>query len=176
MDSNQITKSDKPQFTREGRGRKESSEFEEKVLQIARITRVVKGGRRLRFRAAVVIGNKKGQVAFAMAKAGEVQKAIQKAVAKAKNNLITVPITEKNHSIPYIVEERFAATTVLLKPASTGTSLIAGSSVRSVLDLAGYQNVISKTHGSTCKINTAYATIKCLEQVSKRIIDNQQHE
>lgn len=158
------------------KARKEHSEFEEKVLQIARITRVVKGGRRLRFRAAVVIGNKKGQVGFAISKAGEVQKAIQKAVSRAKNHLITVPITEKNHSVPHIINERFAATTVLLKPASTGTSLIAGSTVRAILDLAGYQNVISKTIGSTCKINTAYATIKCLGNLSDRLSDNHQHE
>lgn len=144
----------------------ENKDYEEKVLEIARITRVVKGGRRLRFRAAVVVGNKNGCVGFGIAKAGEVQKAIQKAIQKAKKNLIIVQITEKNHSIPCITEANFTATTVLLKPASTGTSLIAGSSVRAILSLAGYQNIISKTIGSTSHINTAYATIKCLKQIT----------
>lgn len=154
----------------------ENKEFEEKVLEIARITRVVKGGRRLRFRAAVVIGNKNGRVGFGIAKASEVQKAIQKAITQAKKNLITVQITEKNHSIPYISQANFTATTVLLKPASTGTSLIAGSSVRAVLSLAGYQNIVSKTIGSTSHMNTAYATIKCLEKIANRSTGNKKNE
>jgi len=138
-------------------------EYDEKVLQISRITRVVKGGRRLRFRAAVVIGNKKGKVGFAVSKAGEVQKAVQKAAAKAKKQLIKVPISEKNSTIPHEIEKRFASSKVLIKPASKGTSLIAGNTVKSVMELAGYKNILSKTIGSTSKINSAYATIECLK-------------
>lgn len=163
-----LPKTNNTEESKKYRDKSTDKEFEEKVLEIARITRVVKGGRRLRFRAAVVVGNKNGRVGFAIAKASEVQKAIQKAVLKAKKNLITVQISDKNHSIPYISKANFTATTVLLKPASTGTSLIAGSSVRAVLSLAGYQNVISKTIGSTSHINTAYATIKCLKQIANR--------
>lgn len=144
---------------------KEVKEFEEKIIEISRITRVVKGGRRLRFRAAVVIGNHQGKVGFAIAKAGEVQKAVQKAVLKAKKHLIQVPINKETYSIPHEIEFRFASSKVLLKPASSGTSLIAGSTVKSILELAGYQNIISKTFGSTSKINSSYATIQCLKNL-----------
>lgn len=145
---------------------KKSKEFEEKIIEVNRITRVVKGGRKLRFRAAVVVGNKNGRVGFAVAKASEVQKAVQKASLQAKKQMIDTPIN-KNQSIPHDVEVKFVATSVMLKPAPSGTSLIAGSSVRSILEIAGYQNVISKVHGSTNKVNTGYATILCLKQLKK---------
>lgn len=139
-------------------------DFEEKVLEVNRITRVVKGGRRLRFRAAVVIGDKKGRIGFGVAKGNEVQIAVEKAKTQARKNILTLPMNEK--TIPYQVEKKYSATRVLLKPASKGTSLIAGSAVKMVLDLAGYQDIISKTIGSTNKINTAQATFLCLESLT----------
>ena len=152
---------------------KKESEFNEKILEINRITRVVKGGRRLRFRAAVVIGDKKGRVGFGVAKGTEVAIAVEKAKIQAKKNIIKVPFNEM--TIPHAITKRFSATTILLKPASKGTSLIAGNSVKSVLELAGFKDVISKIIGSTSKINSAYATMLCLENLeSKKLNENEQ--
>lgn len=151
---------------------KKESEFSEKILEINRITRVVKGGRRLRFRAAVIVGDRKGQVGFGVAKGTEVAIAVDKAKIQAKKNLIKVPIDKL--TVPHTVSNRFAATTILLKPASKGTSLIAGNSVKSVLELAGFKDVISKTLGSTSKINSAYATMLCLKNLE--IKTNEQSE
>lgn len=151
-------------YNKENKGNKE---FEERVLEVNRITRVVKGGRRLRFRAAVAVGDKKGQVGFSVSKGTEVQVAVDKAKSKAMKNLIKVPIVNK--TIPYEVQEKFVSTKVLLKPASSGTSLIAGLSVRSILYLAGYENIISKIFGSTSRINSAYATFLCLKQFDNKL-------
>jgi small subunit ribosomal protein S5 len=151
-----------------GRGRKERApkEFEETVLQIDRVTRVTKGGRQLRFRISIVIGDKKGRVGFGIGKSGEVIIGIQKAIAKAKRNLIKVPIF--NETIPHAVEGNFKASKVLLFPARTGKGIIAGGAVRKIMDLAGVKNVLSKAHGSRNRINIAYATFLALQELQNK--------
>lgn len=145
---------------------KERSEFEEIVVQVDRVTRVVKGGRRMRFRALVVVGDKKGRVGAGVAKDGEVQGAVQKASLAAKKNLIKVPLTEHN-SIPHEVIQKYGASHVILKSASQGTSVIAGGGIRSVVTLAGIENILSKSLGSNNKMNVVMATIEALKQFSK---------
>ncbi len=142
---------------------KERPEFEEVVVQVDRVTRVVKGGRRLRFRALVVVGDKKGRVGAGVAKGLEVQTAVQKATLAAKKSLIKVPVTAHG-SIPHEVTFRYGASTVLLKPAAEGTSVIAGGAVRSVVSLAGIENILSKSLGSSNRMNVVMATISALKQ------------
>ncbi len=142
---------------------KERPEFEEVVVQVDRVTRVVKGGRRLRFRALVVVGDKKGRVGAGVAKGLEVQTAVQKATLAAKKSLIKVPVTS-NGSIPHEVTFRYGASVVLLKPAAQGTSVIAGGAVRSVVSLAGIENILSKSLGSNNRMNVVMATISALKQ------------
>jgi small subunit ribosomal protein S5 len=148
------------------RRKKEPKEFEEEVIQIDRVTRVVKGGRRLRFRATVIIGDKKNRVGYGIGKSTEVQSAIQKAVNKAKRNLIKIPIYKG--TIPHTIQVKFKAAKVFLKPASEGTGIIAGGAVRKMLDLAGVKNVLSKSLGSNNKLNTTKATFKALSQLRLR--------
>lgn len=145
---------------------KEVKEFEEAVIQVDRVTRVVKGGRRLRFRATVVIGDKKGSVGYGIGKATEVQQAIQKAVAKAKKRLIKVPVY--NGTIPHMIQVKFKASQVMMKPASVGTGIIAGGAVRQILELAGVNNILSKSLGSNNKINTTKATYEALTKLRLR--------
>lgn len=142
---------------------REAKEFEEKVIAIDRVTRVVKGGRRFRFRSTVVIGDGNGRVGVGVGKGGEVQSSIAKAVAKAKRNMITVPL--KNRTIPHEVEVRFSGARVLLKPASEGTGVIAGGAVRNVVEVAGIHDLLSKSLGSSNKVNNAYATLEALKQL-----------
>ena len=141
--------------------KKEQKEYEEEVLQIARVTRVVKGGRRLRFKAAAIIGNKKGKVGIGLGKSTEVSSAIQKAITKAKKNIIKVPIV--NETIPHEVKIKFKSASILIMPASKGTGIVAGGATRKILDLAGVQNVFGKTFRSNNKVVNAQATIKALE-------------
>jgi len=148
------------------RRRREPKEFEEEVIQVDRVTRVTKGGRQLRFRATVVIGDKKGRVAYGIGKSSEVQGAIQKAVTKAKKQLIVVPIY--NGTIPHSIQVKFKAAKVLLKPAGEGTGVIAGGAVRKMLDLAGVKNVLSKSLGSNNRLNTTKAAYKALSQLRER--------
>lgn len=140
----------------------DKKEFEEEVLQIARVTRVVKGGRRLRFRATVIIGDRKGKVAMGLGKAAEVSEAIKKAVTKAKKNIIKVPIV--NETVPFEVRQKYKAAKLMMRPARLGTGIIAGSATRRILELAGVRNVVAKSYGSTNKINMAKATIKAIQQ------------
>jgi small subunit ribosomal protein S5 len=138
-------------------------EFEERVIAIDRVSRVVKGGRRFRFRATVVAGDGKGRVGVGVGKGGEVTSAIAKAVAKAKKSMITVPL--KGLTIPHTTEVRFSGAHVMLKPASEGTGVIAGGAVRSVVEVVGIHDLLSKSLGSSNKVNTAYATILALTQL-----------
>ena len=138
-------------------------EFEENVIAIDRVSRVVKGGRRFRFRATVVIGDGRGRVGVGVGKGGEVVSAITKAVAVAKTQLITVPLT--GTTIPHEIEVRYAGARVLLKPASEGTGVIAGGADRSVVEIAGIHDLLTKMLGSTNKINNAYATILALSKL-----------
>jgi small subunit ribosomal protein S5 len=147
------------------------NQFEERVVAINRVTKVVKGGRRFRFAALVVIGNKQGQVGFGSGKAAEVPDAIKKAVEDAKSNMITIPIV--NNTIPHAITGVYGAGQVFLKPASEGTGIIAGGSVRAVLELAGVHDILSKSIGSSTPINMVRATfaglkeLRTAEQVAK---------
>ncbi len=153
-----------------GRGRgkrvREPKEFEESIINIDRVTRVTKGGRQMRFRVSVVIGDKKGRVGFGIGKSSEVMVGVQKAVSVAKKNLMTVPIFED--SLPHEIIGKFKASTVLLFPAPEGKGIIAGGAVRKILELAGIKNVLSKMHGSRNRINTTYATINALAALQNR--------
>lgn len=148
---------------RENYQEKVEKEFEERVVQIDRITRVVKGGRRMRFRAIVVLGDKNGRVGVGVDKSAEVVGAIEKATAKAKRNMVKVNLTET--SIPHEVTSEFAGAKVFLKPARKGTGVIAGGAVRAVLEVAGVKDILSKIQGSSSKLNNVYATIKGLEKL-----------
>ena len=139
------------------------SEWEERVVQINRVTKVVKGGKKLSFRAIVIVGNKKGQVGVGCAKAAEVIIAIQKAIADGRKNLITVPIFKT--TIPHPITGRSGAGSVMLRPASQGTGIIAGGAVRSVLELAGIENILSKSLGSKSPLNAANATMEALKSL-----------
>lgn len=139
------------------------SEWKEQVVQIRRVTKVVKGGKKLSFRAIVIVGNKKGQVGMGVAKAAEVIIAIQKAVADARKNLVTVPLF--NTTIPHMITGRSGAGSVVLKPASKGTGVIAGGAVRAVLELSGVENILSKSLGSKSPLNAANATLNALKSL-----------
>ncbi len=137
------------------------TEWKEQVIQVRRVTKVVKGGKKLSFRAIVVVGNKNGQVGVGCAKAAEVIIAIQKAVADGRKNLINVPIYRT--TIPHPITGRSGAGSVMLKPASQGTGVIAGGAVRAVLELAGVENILSKSLGSKSPLNAANATLNALQ-------------
>ncbi len=141
------------------------SEWKEQVVQIRRVTKVVKGGKKLSFRAIVIVGNKKGQVGMGVAKAAEVIIAIQKAVSDARKNLISVPLF--NTTIPHMITGRSGAGSVVLKPASKGTGVIAGGAVRAVLELSGVENILSKSLGSKSPLNAANATLNALKSLRK---------
>ena len=141
----------------------EEKQFEERVVSIDRVARVVKGGRRFRFRALVVIGDKKGRVGIGIAKGGDVQAAVGKAVDIAKKHLVNVPIY--NGTLPHESQAKVAGANIFVKPASPGTGLIAGGVVRTVLEVAGYSNALSKSLGSSNKINSAYATLEALRSI-----------
>lgn len=141
----------------------EEKQFDERVVHIDRVARVVKGGRRFRFRALVVIGDHKGKVGIGISKGADVTAAVAKAVDVAKKSLVTVNIY--NGTIPHEAEAKVSGARILVKPAAPGTGLIAGGVVRTVLEVAGISNVLSKSLGSTNKINIAYATLAALQSV-----------
>ena len=144
----------------------EPKEFEEIVINIDRVARVVKGGRRFRFKALVVVGNKKGKVGVGVSKGQDVQTAVAKATDVAKKHLITVPI--ERETIPHDVEVKVSGAQVLIKPAAPGTGIIAGGVVRQVIGVTGIRNMLSKSLGSTNKVNIAYATIEALQSLVPR--------
>ncbi|MGN0014322.1 MAG: 30S ribosomal protein S5 [Candidatus Gastranaerophilaceae bacterium] len=139
------------------------SEWKEHVIQISRVTKVVKGGKKLSFRAIVIVGNKNGQVGVGCSKAAEVITAIQKAVADGRKNLIDVRLFKT--TIPHPITGRSGAGSVMLRPASQGTGVIAGGAVRAVLELAGIENILSKSLGSKSPLNAANATINALKSL-----------
>ena len=142
---------------------REEKEFEQNLVDIARVTRVKAGGKRLSFRALIVIGDKKGRVGAGIGKGKDVATAVEKAVAKAEKSLIKVQIIKG--TIAHDIFEKFGASKVLLKAAKQGRGVIAGGSVRTVLELSGIENVVSKIRGSSSKINNVFATINGLKKL-----------
>jgi small subunit ribosomal protein S5 len=140
--------------------------FDERVINVNRVARVVKGGRRFRFQALVVVGDRKNKVGIGVSKGADVTAAVTKATDVAKKNMVTVNLYKG--TLPHEAEARVGGAHILIKPAAAGTGLIAGGVVRTVLEVAGVHNVLSKSLGSTNKINTAYATVKALKDMVPR--------
>jgi len=137
--------------------------LEETVVQVSRVSKVVKGGRRFSIRALVVVGDHNGYVGYGLGKASEYTEAIRKGVEDAKKHLIQVPLS--GTTIPYMVNTRFGASQVVLKPAAPGTGVIAGGAVRAVMESAGVRDILTKTLGSTNKANTVQACLKALREL-----------
>ena len=138
-------------------------EFDQKVVEIKRVTRVVAGGKRMRFRALVVIGDRKGKVGMGLRKGVDVAEAVNKAVNAAKKNMVTVPLV--NETIPHQVKLKYASSRIILIPARPGTGIIAGGALRSVLDLAGVKNILSKMLGSSNKVNNVKAVFEAFKKM-----------
>ena len=146
-----------------------ADDFAQRIVDIARVTRVMAGGKRMRFRACVALGNKKGKIALGLAKGADVTIAVTKAVNKAKKEFIDVPIV--NSTIPHQIYHKYEAAKVLLKPASRGRGVIAGGAVRIILEFAGVENIASKNLGTNNKVNVAKCTIEALKNL-KRVEKN----
>ena len=142
---------------------REQSEWEEKIIQVRRVTKVVKGGKKLSFRAVVAVGNGKGQVGIGIGKAAEVVVAIQKGVSDARKSMISVPLI--NTSIPHQIIGKQGSSRILLKPAAKGTGVIAGGAARAVLELAGVGDIMAKSLGSRSPLNVARATVNGLKEL-----------
>ncbi len=151
-------------------GERPKEEFEQRILDVARVTRVMKGGKRMSFRVCIVIGDKKGRVGVALGKGADVTLAVNKAVNKAKKNVINVPIV--NDTIPHAVLNKFGSAKILIKPAAQGRGVIAGGVVRVILDLAGVNNITSKILGTNNKVNNAKCTILALKSLRGTTVKN----
>lgn len=138
--------------------------FEDRVVSVSRVSKTVKGGRRMSFSALVVVGDKQGYVGYGLGKASEVPEAVKKAVAQARKSLIMVPM--EKHTIPFVVKAKYGASRLLLSPAVDGTGIVAGSSVRAVAELAGIPNLMAKVQGSRNPHNVIKATFEGLQQLS----------
>jgi small subunit ribosomal protein S5 len=139
-------------------------EWSERVVSIQRVTKVVKGGKKMSFRATVVVGNEQGKVGVGVGKAGDVITAVRKGVTDGKKHVITIPLTSSN-SIPHPINGRFGAAKLILRPSAEGSGVIAGGSIRTVLELAGIKNILSKQLGSNNLLNNARATINGLSSL-----------
>jgi small subunit ribosomal protein S5 len=149
-----------------GGGERERSEFDQKVVEVKRVTRVVAGGKRMRFRALVVIGNHKGKVGMGLKKGADVAESVNKAVNAAKKNLITLPLV--NETIPHALNVKYKSSSLMLKPAKPGTGVIAGGAVRSVMDLSGVKNVVCKMLGSNNKVNNVKAVFSAFSKMKSK--------
>ncbi len=160
---------------------KVKKEFDELLLEVRRVTRVTTGGRKMSFRATVLVGNRKGKIGIGVSKWPDVSAAVQKASREAYKTMFLVPITG-NQTVPYATTTKYKACVIKLLPATAGTGLKAGSSVRSTLELAGFENVLSKIMGSNNKLNNAMATIRALssykhaEHFNKRVVSKWKKE
>ena len=143
--------------------REQPKEFVEKLIKLNRTAKVVKGGRRFSFSALTVVGDQKGRVGFGFGKANDVTEAIRKSIDKAKRNLVTVPI--KNGTIPHDILGKYKSSSVLLKPACSGTGIIAGAPVRAVLEAAGATDVLAKSLGSNTSVNVVRATFDAVSNL-----------
>jgi small subunit ribosomal protein S5 len=148
---------------REYNKEREPKEFVEKLVKLNRTAKVVKGGRRFSFSALTVIGDQKGKVGFGFGKANDVSEAIRKSIDKAKRNMVYVPI--KNGTIPHEIQASYKSSVVLLKPACSGTGLIAGGAIRAVLEAAGATDVLSKSLGSSSSVNVIRATFEAIKKM-----------
>jgi len=149
--------------TRREQAPQEPKQFEELVINVDRVARVVKGGRRFRFKALVVVGDRKNKVGVGVAKGADVQTAISKATEVAKKGMVVIPL--QGDTIPHEVEVKVSGAHVLIKPAAPGTGIIAGGVVRQIMGVTGVRNLLSKSLGSTNKVNIAYATIDALKSL-----------
>lgn len=145
---------------------REKREFDQKVVEVKRVTRVVAGGKRMRFRALVVIGDHKGRVGMGLKKGLDVAESVNKAVNEAKKNMITLPLV--NETIPHEVKVKYKASQIIMMPARQGTGVIAGGAVRSVMELAGIKNVISKRLGSNNKVNNIKAAFSAFKAMRSK--------
>nr|YP_009396460.1 ribosomal protein S5 [Polysiphonia scopulorum]ARW65646.1 ribosomal protein S5 [Polysiphonia scopulorum] len=143
---------------------KEENNWEEKVVQVKRVTKVVKGGKKLSFRAVLIIGNEKGQIGVGVGKASDVIGAVKKGVADAKKHVVTIPLT-KYFSIPHPINGRSGAAKIMLRPSATGSGVIAGGATRTVLELAGIKNILAKQLGSKNSLNNARAVLNALKNL-----------
>ncbi len=162
---------DKKHFSRssrKGNGRRNNDrrdEFDQRILEIARVTRVMAGGKRMNFRACVAVGDKKGSVGIGLGKGADVTMAVNKAVNKAKKTMVKAPIV--NDTIPHEINNKLGAARIMLKPAKKGRGVISGGVIRVILELAGIKNITSKTLGSNSKVNNARCTIDALSKLKK---------
>ena len=148
------------------RGDRPVREFDQKVVEVKRVTRVTGGGKRMRFRALIVIGDHKGKVGIGLRKGVDVAEAVNKAVNEAKKNMITLPLV--NDTIPHEIKLKYKSSKIIMLPARPGTGVIAGGAVRSVLDMAGVKNVISKMLGSNNKVNNVRATFEAFKSMRSK--------
>lgn len=154
--------------------KKEKSEFDQKVIDIARVTRVVKGGKRFSFRTTLVIGDKRGRVGVGIAKGPDMKISSEKAFAQAKKALVKVSF--RGNTIPYQIEHKVGSARVLLKPAVKGRGIVAGGAVRAVMDLVGISDITAKMLGSNNKLSNARATIAALEKFSVKTVGERKQE
>ncbi|HEX7586041.1 MAG TPA: 30S ribosomal protein S5 [Patescibacteria group bacterium] len=147
------------------RGKREKPEYDQKLLDLARVARVVKGGRRFRFRATLIIGNRKGKVGVGVGKGADVSDAIKKAFDDAKKNMISVNFA--NNTIPHEISYKMGSARIILKPASAGRGVIAGGAIRTVVELAGIKDIVSKSLGTSNKLNVARATVAAFNELAE---------
>lgn len=163
-----VNKEEKPKKGAFHKRKKEKSEFDQKVIDIARVTRVVKGGKRFSFRTTIVIGDKKGRVGVGVAKGPDMKASTEKSFAQAKKNLVSVNF--KGNTIPYPIKQKVGSAVILLKPAAPGRGIVAGGAVRTVIALVGISDITAKMLGAKNKLNNARATIKALETFSNKTV------
>jgi len=161
---------EKKRDRRMSRGRrkpKQDSEFDQKIIDVARVTRVTEGGKQMSFRATVAVGDKKNRVGIGNGKGKDVSAAINKAVNQAKKNLIAIPITDQG-TVPHEVKTKYGSAIVMMRPATQGTGIIAGGVMRMIFELSGIKNIVAKMYGSKNKINNARATMDALSELQDK--------